>query len=350
MGENLFINIISWFKELLAAVQVPALWADFIVIMIKLVAVIAFILINALWLVYMERKVSAFIQGRIGPNRVGPLGLLQTTMDVLKLIGKEIILPRCADRKLFLLGPILIFVPPLAIFAVVPFGQGMAAVDLNIGAYYFVAMASLSTVIIWMSGWASNNKYALLGSMRVVAQMVSYEMPLILSLVGVIMLSGTLNMNGIIQAQQNVWFIFVQPVAAVIYLIAAIAETNRTPFDLVEGESEIISGPFTEYSGMGFAFFFLAEYANVLLVSVMATTLFFGGWLAPFGWTFIPSWLWFLIKVYIMIFFFMWIRWTFPRIRVDQLMGFAWKVLVPLAIANIFLTGIGKYIFDTVGW
>lgn len=345
MGENLFVNAAGWLKRLLAAVDLPVLAVDFLVILVKLVAVIGFILINALWLVYMERKVSAFIQGRIGPNRVGPLGLLQSVADVLKLMSKEIIIPRWSDKKLFLLAPILIFVPPLAIFAIVPFGQGMAAIDLNIGVYYFVAMSSLSTVIIWMAGWSSNNKYSLLGSMRVVAQMVSYEMPLILSIVGVIILTGTLNMNEIIQSQEKVWFVFLQPVAALIYFIAALAETNRTPFDLVEGESEIISGPFTEYSGMGFAFFFLAEYANVLLVSVMATTLFFGGWLAPFGLTFIPSWIWFLIKVYVMVFIFMWVRWTFPRIRVDQLMGFAWKVLVPLSIANIFATGLGKYLF-----
>lgn len=350
MLENIFVNSMDLLRRLLTAVYLPVLAVDFVSLLVKLVAVIIFILVNALWLVYMERKVSAFIQGRVGPNRVGPLGLLQTTMDVLKLMSKEIIIPACADKKLFLLAPLLIFVPPLAVFAIVPFGQGMAAIDLNIGVYYFVAMSSLSTVIIWMAGWSSNNKYALLGSMRVVAQMVSYEMPLILSMVGVIILTGTLNMNGIIQAQEKVWFIFLQPVAALIYLISALAETNRTPFDLVEGESEIISGPFTEYSGMGFAFFFLAEYANVLLVSVMSTTLFFGGWLAPFGWTFIPSWIWFLIKVYVMVFIFMWIRWTFPRIRVDQLMGFAWKALVPLSIANIFLTGVGKYLFETVRW
>lgn len=350
MFENIFVNTANWLRQLLTAVDLPVLAVDLIDIIVKLVAIIVFILLNALWLVYMERKVSAAIQGRIGPNRVGFLGLLQSTADVLKLISKEIIIPACADKKLFLLAPIMIFAPPLAIFAIVPFGQGMAVIDLNIGVYYFVAMASLSTVIIWMAGWSSNNKYALLGSMRVVAQMVSYEMPLILSLVGVIILTGTLNMNGIIMAQENVWFIFLQPVAAIIYLIAALAETNRTPFDLVEGESEIISGPFTEYSGMGFAFFFLAEYANVLLVSVMFTTLFMGGWLAPFGLTFIPSWIWFLLKVYLIVFLFMWVRWTFPRIRVDQLMGFAWKVLVPLSIANIFLTGIGKYVFETIRW
>ncbi|MCL5779780.1 MAG: NADH-quinone oxidoreductase subunit NuoH [Firmicutes bacterium] len=337
-------------RSLLASAGLPDAATDFVLMFLKLGAILVYILISALWLVYMERKVSAYMQCRIGPNRVGPLGLLQTTADIGKLISKEIIIPRCADKKLFLLGPILIFMPPLAVFAVAPFGKDMVAIDMNIGVYYFLAVASLSTVIVWMSGWASNNKYSLIGSMRVVAQMVSYEMPLILSIVGVIILTGTLNMSEIIMAQENVWFIFLQPLGFLVYLIAGVAETNRAPFDLVEGESEIICGPFTEYSGMGFAMFFLAEYANVVLVSVMATTLFLGGWQAPFDLTFIPSWIWFLLKVYVMIFFFMWFRWTYPRIRVDQLMEFGWKVLVPLSIANIFVTGIGKYLYQTIRW
>ncbi|AEG60075.1 NADH-quinone oxidoreductase subunit NuoH [Desulforamulus ruminis] len=348
--ENLFIHTAGGIRSLLESAGLSVAAADFVLLFLKLGAILVYILISALWLVYMERKVSAYMQCRIGPNRVGPMGLLQTTADIGKLISKEFIIPKDADKKLFLLGPILIFMPPLAVFAVAPFGEGMVALDLNIGVYYFLAMASLSTVIIWMSGWASNNKYSLIGGMRVVAQMVSYEMPLILSILGVIILTGTLNMSGIIRAQEHVWFIFLQPLAFIIYLIAAVAETNRTPFDLVEGESEIISGPFTEYSGMGFAMFFLAEYANVVLVSVMAVTLFLGGWHAPFGLTVIPSWIWFLVKVYFMIFLLMWFRWTYPRIRVDQLMEFGWKVLVPLSLANIFLTGIGKYFYDMMGW
>ncbi|CCO08466.1 NADH-quinone oxidoreductase subunit NuoH [Desulforamulus hydrothermalis] len=348
--ENLFVHTAGWLRALLAAAGLPDLATDFVMMFLKLGAILVYILISALWLVYMERKVSAYMQCRLGPNRVGPFGLLQTTADIGKLISKEIIIPRLADKKLFLLGPVLIFMPPLAVFAVAPFGKDMVAIDMNIGVYYFLAVASLSTVIVWMSGWASNNKYSLIGGMRVVAQMVSYEMPLILSIVGVIILTGTLNMSEIIRAQENVWFIFLQPLGFIIYLIAGIAETNRAPFDLVEGESEIICGPFTEYSGMGFAMFFLAEYANVVLVSVMATTLFLGGWHAPFGLTFIPSWIWFLLKVYLMIFLFMWFRWTYPRIRVDQLMEFGWKVLVPLSIANIFITGIGKYLYQAVRW
>jgi len=348
--ENLFINMASGIKSLLGTAGLTGWGADFAMMVLKLVGILVYILVSALWLVYMERKVCAYMQCRIGPNRVGPWGLLQTTADIGKLISKEIIIPKNADKKLFLLGPVLIFMPPLAVFAVAPFGQGMVALDLNIGVYYFLALASLSTVIIWMSGWASNNKYSLIGGMRVVAQMVSYEMPLILSILGVIILTGSLNMSEIIKSQEHVWFIFLQPLGFLIYLIAGVAETNRTPFDLVEGESEIICGPFTEYSGMGFAMFFLAEYANVVLVSVMATTLFLGGWLAPFGLTFIPSWIWFLVKVYFMIFLFMWFRWTYPRIRVDQLMEFGWKVLVPLSLANIFLTGVGSYVYQNIRW
>ncbi|GAB6180618.1 NADH-quinone oxidoreductase subunit NuoH [Desulfotomaculum defluvii] len=347
--ENIFVNLASGTRDLLGSAGLSGVASDFLLMVLKLVGILLYILISALWLVYMERKVSAYMQCRIGPNRVGPWGLLQTTADIGKLISKEIIIPNGVDKKIFLLGPVLIFMPPLAVFAVAPFGKDLVAIDMNIGVYYFLALASLSTVIVWMSGWASNNKYSLLGGMRVVAQMVSYEMPLILSIVGVIIITGTLNMSEIIEAQEGVWFILLQPLGFLIYVIAAVAETNRAPFDLVEGESEIISGPFTEYSGMGFAMFFLAEYANVVLVSVMATTLFLGGWQAPFGLTLIPSWLWFLAKVYVMIFLIMWFRWTYPRIRVDQLMEFGWKVLIPLSIANIFITGIGKYLYQTIG-
>jgi NADH-quinone oxidoreductase subunit H len=348
--ENLFTNIAGSLRAVLENAGLPPVIADGALILVKLVAILVFILVNALWLVYMERKVAAYIQCRPGPNRVGPKGLLQTTADIGKLISKEVIIPKNVDKKLFLLAPVLIFTPPLMVFLVVPFGNNMAVVDMNIGVFYFLAIASLSTVIFWMAGWSSNNKYSLLGGMRVVAQMVSYELPLILSILGVIMITGSLNMSEIIRNQQNVWFIFAQPVAFLIYFIAAVAECNRAPFDLAESESELVAGPFTEYSGMAFALFFLAEYANVVLVSFMAATLFLGGWLAPFGWTFLPGWLWMFLKVYLMIFIIMWIRWTYPRIRVDHLMSFGWKVLIPLSLANIFVTGLAMKIFEQMGW
>jgi len=350
MLEKLFISIADSLRNTLESAGVPPLWTDVSLLVAKLVAILVFILLNALWLVYMERKVAAYMQARIGPNRVGPKGLLQTTADIGKLISKEIPIPQNADKVLFLLAPVLIFVPPLMIFAVIPFGKGMAALDMNIGLFYVFAVASLSTVIFWMGGWGSNSKYSLVGAMRVVAQMVSYEFPMILSILGVIMLVGSMNLSEIVSAQQNMWFIVTQPIAFLIYFIAAVAECNRTPFDLVEGESEIVNGPYTEYGGMGFAMFFLAEYANIMIISAMATILFLGGWLAPFGLTFIPSWLWFFLKMYVLVFVVMWFRWTYPRIRVDQLMGFGWKVLVPLSLANIFVTGIGMYIYRAIGW
>ncbi len=350
MGENIFTGITAGLRGLLDGAGVPVLWNDVILMVAKLVAILVFILVNALWLVYMERRVAAFIQCRVGPNRVGPKGLLQTAADIGKLLSKEFTWNKYWDKFPYLLAPVLIFVPPFLLYAVLPFGDKMVAIDMNIGVFYFAAVASLSSIILWSGGWASNNKYSLIGAMRVVAQMVSYELPLVLALLGVIMITGTLNMSEIVNAQQNVWFIFTQPLAFLIYFTAGLAETNRTPFCLVEGESEIIAGPYTEYSSMGFAMFFLTEYASVMLISAMCTVAFLGGWLAPFGLTFIPSWLWFFLKMYLMIFVFMWVRWTYPRLRVDQLMGFGWKVLIPLCLANIFVTGVAMKLYQALGW
>lgn len=350
MVENIFINIAGSLRSVLDAAGAPLFINDVILVLVKVVAVLVYILVSALWLVYMERKVAAFMQARIGPNRVGPMGLLQTAADIGKLISKEIIIPRVSDKIVFLLMPVLIFVPALLVFAVVPFGKDMIAVDLNIGLFYFFSIASVSTIIFWAGGWASNNKYALVGAMRAVSQMISYEIPLVLALLGVVMMVGSLKMSDMVYAQQSVWFVFTQPIAFIVYVIAATSETNRTPFDLLEGESEIVAGPFTEYGGMAYAMWYLSEYANLVLVSAMATTAFLGGWLAPFGWTFIPSWVWFFLKLYLMIYVFMWFRWTYPRLRVDQLMNFGWKVLVPLTLANIFVTGAGMYIYRAIGW
>jgi NADH-quinone oxidoreductase subunit H len=350
MFESIFIEIAEGIRYWFLDLGTPELLTDIILMMIKLGAILGFLVINALWLVYMERKVAAYIQSRIGPIHTGPKGLLQTMADILKLMGKEIILPDGINRIIFILMPILIFVPPLMTWAIIPFGRDMTAIDIDMGVFYLLAIGSLSTIIFWAAGWASNNKYSLIGGMRVVAQMVSYELPLVLGLLGVVMISGSLNLNQIIIAQDNVWFIFTQPVAFLIYLIAGISETNRAPFDLVEGESEIIAGPYTEYSGMGFALFFLAEYANMMVVSAVCAVMFLGGWLAPFGMDFIPSWVWFFLKMYLIIFLFMWIRWTYPRMRVDHLMAFGWKVLVPLSLANIFVTGACIYIFRGIGW
>ncbi|KAF1086636.1 NADH-quinone oxidoreductase subunit H [Sporotomaculum syntrophicum] len=346
--ENLFVGIADGLRSSLGGL--PPELGEAIVMLVKLVAILVFILVNALWLVYMERKVAGYMQARIGPNRVGPKGLLQTTCDIGKLICKEIIIHKDTDKVVFMLAPVLVFVPTLMVFAVIPFGKNMAAIDMNIGLLYLLAIASTSTIIFWMAGWASNNKYSLIGSMRSVAQMVSYELPMVLAILGVIMITGSLNMSDIIAAQEHTWFIFTQPIAFLIFFIASVSECNRAPFDLIEGESELVNGFNTEYGGMAFAMFYLAEYANMLVCCAMVTILFLGGWHAPFGLDFIPSWLWFFIKMYIVMFVIMQLRWTYPRIRVDQLMGFGWKVLVPLSLANIFVTGIGMYIYRAIGW
>jgi len=351
MGETIFVDLTAWLRGLMGGLGVPDLYNEIILMVVKMTAVILFVALNAIWLVYMERKLCAYIQSRVGPRHHGPLGLLQPIFDVVKLMTKEIILSKNVDLVVFLLAPILIVVPPIVAYGLLPFGKGMVAIDMNIGLFFLVAVTSLSTIIFWMAGWASNNKYSLLGGMRVVAQMVSYELPLVLAMLGVVMITGTMNLSGIVEAQNGIWFIFTQPIAFLVFFIAGIAETNRPPFDLVEGESEIISGPYTEYGGMGFAMFYgLAEFANLLVISSMCVVLFLGGWLAPFGWDFIPSWVWFFLKLYLVIFLFMWVRWTYPRIRVDQLMTFGWKVLVPLTLANIFITGTGIYIYRAIGW
>lgn len=314
---------------------------DFSIKLIGIGGIFGVIFSAALVLVYLERKISAFMQVRIGPNRVGPAGLLQTLADTLKLLSKEDIRPNGVDKWPWILAPILLFIPAAAVYAVIPFDQQAILADLNIGLLYVMAISAQSTLPFLMAGWSSNSKYAVIGSMRTVAQMLSYEIPLVFSVLGVIMLTGSMKMSDIVAAQNDTWFIVMQPLAFVIYVIAATAETNRAPFDLVEGESEIIAGPFTEYSGMRWSFFFLAEYANLLAVSAIAATLFLGGWHGPW----LPGWLWFFVKVGFMIFLFMWFRWTFPRFRIDQMMSFGWKMLLPAALVNILATGIGIYVY-----
>ncbi len=303
-------------------------------------AVMGLLTVNALFLIYAERKVSARMQFRLGPTEVGFAGTLQTVADMLKLISKQIISPKHIDKPLYHLAPLVVFAPVIASTALFPFSEAWSIVDVNIGLVLVFAFGGIGIIGIFMGGWGSNNKYALLGAMRSVAQNISYEIPLLLSALSVVLMTQSMNLREITVAQGEAgfWFILVQPVAAVIYLIAAVAETNRAPFDIPEAESELIAGFHTEYSGMGFAMFFFAEYSNMLIVSMVGTVLFLGGWSGPGPAVLGP--IWFLAKTYSIIFMMMWFRWTFPRLRFDQLMSFAWAIMIPVSIANLIATAV----------
>ncbi|HEY8426390.1 MAG TPA: NADH-quinone oxidoreductase subunit NuoH [Limnochordales bacterium] len=305
--------------------------------LLKAAVILAFIALNVLFLIWLERKVSAWIQNRLGPMRTGPWGLLQTLADALKLLLKEDVVPSAADRWVFAIAPIVTFTPAVLIFVVLPFSDRWIVQDLNIGILFVAAMTSMVVPSFLMAGWGSNNKWSVFGALRSAAQLVSYEVPLVLAAVAVVLLAGSLSLNDIVEAQRRSgWFILVQPLGFLVYYIAALAEANRAPFDLIEAESELVAGFNTEYSGIRWAIFFLAEYANLLSGSAIAATLFLGGWSGPW----LPPVVWFLLKTYFLIFVAMWIRWTVPRIRVDQLMNLGWKVLLPLALVNLGITGI----------
>ncbi len=297
--------------------------------------------------IYFERKVIGWMQNRVGPNRVGPLGLLQTVADVLKLLLKEDTIPKNADRTLFKIAPVIAFVPAFVVIATLPFTENIHFADLNVGLLYYIAISGITTLGILAGGWASNNKYALLGAMRSAAQMISYEIPLVMSVIGVILLTGSLSLKDIVHAQEGfMWFIIPQFLGFAIFIVAAVSELNRTPFDLPEAESELVAGYHVEYSGFRFAFYMLAEYVYVFAMATLATVLFLGGWLPLFGFLdFIPGIIWFVMKFTFCVFFLFWIRATMPRIRVDQLMGLGWKVLLPLALVNLFITAIFKELF-----
>ncbi|MDH7479039.1 MAG: NADH-quinone oxidoreductase subunit NuoH [Syntrophomonadaceae bacterium] len=343
--ENIFVNLGGWVHQLVAELTASARLADLAVLLLGIGGIITLILVDVTILIWMERKVAGFIQERPGPNRLGPAGIIQTVADALKLLGKEDIVPTQADKWVFRIAAPLVFVPAIMLYAVLPYGRGMVPVDLNVGLFYCFSIASLGTMSFLMAGWGSRNKYSLLGAMRTVAQMISYEIPLLLSVLGVVMITGSLKLSDIVAAQSRVWFILLQPLAFIIFFLATTAELNRGPFDLPEGEQELVAGVYTEYSGMRWALFFLAEYTNLVSISAIAVTLFLGGWQGPL----LPSWMWFIIKVYLVVFLFMWVRWTFPRIRVDQLMNFSWKVLIPASLANILITGVGLQVYSWLG-
>ncbi|MCK4777069.1 MAG: NADH-quinone oxidoreductase subunit NuoH, partial [Actinomycetia bacterium] len=295
-------------------------------------------------LVWVERKVTAAIQLRYGPMRTGKWGLAQTLADTLKLILKEDIVPKKADRMLFLFAPIIVFIPAYLTYLVLPVSPDLITRDLNIGLFYFLAIPSISALGLLMAGWGSNSKYPLIGGIRSAAQMVSYEIPRALSLLGIIMLAGTLSMTKLVELQNPYWFILLQPLGFIIFFISSLAEINRIPFDIPVAESELVQGYFTEYSGIRFALFQMAEYAHMVGVSLFLALIFLGGWHGPF----LPSGVWLFLKTFFFILIFMWVGWTFPRFKAEQLMRICWKMLIPLALFNIAFTGILMIVISNI--
>ena len=304
---------------------------------------IAFIFLNAIIMGYMERKLAGYFQRRLGPMEVGPHGLLQLIVDGVKLVGKQLLLPRDADRPLFRLAPLLSFTPAVLPFIVIPFSKHLQVRDLHLGLIYIVTFSTMNVMAILIAGWSSNNKYSLFGAMRALAQSIAFEIPLLFCLLSVVLMTNTFSLQETVAAQKDIWFIFLQPLAFIIYFICGMAETNRAPFDLPEAESELTAGFHTEYSGMGFSVFFLAEYANMFVVCSIATVLFLGGWRMPFmPETFLEytGIFWFMLKVYALLIVMIWVRWTYPRVRFDQLLNFCWKYLIPFSLVNILITAV----------
>jgi NADH-quinone oxidoreductase subunit H len=304
-------------------------------IAVVLVIMLALVLIAA-GLIWLERRMLALWQDRYGPNRAGPFGMFQVVADMIKIFFKEDWIPRFADKKVFVVAPAIVMITILLSFAIIPFAPGIGVVDLNIGLLFFLAMSSLGAYSVVLAGWASNNKYSLLGAMRGSAQMISYEVFMGLSLMGVVMLAGSFNMKDIVLAQQGRWFVIPQFLGFIVFFIAGIAEAHRLPFDIPEAESELVAGYHSEYSGMKFGMFFVGEYLGITLISALITTLFFGGWL---GFHFLPPIVWFLVKMFAFILVFILLRASLPRLRYDQLMSLGWKVLLPLSLTNILVTG-----------
>jgi NADH-quinone oxidoreductase subunit H len=344
-----FTSFTKWVDTALNSVMSPG-WTMLVELVIVGIVFIAAYAVIGLYLVLAERKVCAIIQNRQGPNRVGPFGLFQTIADLFKLLGKELIRIKNADQLLFNLAPFILIIASFMAIAALPFAKGLHAIDLNIGIFYMFAVSSLGVIGILLAGWSSNSKYSLIGAIRSGAQVVSYELSVGLALLSIVIFSGSMQLSTIVESQANGWWIIKGHIPAiisfVIFLIAGTAETNRGPFDLAEAESELTAGFHTEYSGIKFAFFFLAEYMNMFIVAAIASTVFLGGWM-PFHlggfeslnhvMDFIPPIVWFFGKTAFVIFIMMWIKWTFPRLRIDQLLKLEWKYLLPLNLMNIVL-------------
>jgi len=310
---------------------------------IKIAVLFSVVMLFVAYLTLVERKVLGYLQVRLGPNRVGPFGLLQPIADGIKLFFKEDIIPLQADKPLYVMAPMICFIAAISMLAVIPFGDRvylfgreikLVIADVDIGLLYIFALGTLGEYGVVLGGWSSGNKYGVLGALRAAAQMISYEVALGLTVIGAVILAGSLRLTDIVEAQRNVWFIVYQPFAFILYIVAGLAEVNRTPFDMPESESELACGYNIEYSSMKFALFFMAEYAHIVVVAAVAATLFLGGWMGPF----LPGPVWFFIKTFAIIFFFIWERGTFPRFRYDHIMQLGWKVLFPLALLNVVIT------------
>ena len=350
-------RVIDYLSSLWAALGVD--FQNVIVMTTQILAVMITVILAVAFTTYFERKVIGYMQGRLGPNRVGPWGLGQPFADVLKLLIKEVVIPSKSNRFLFVIAPILSITPALAAWAVIPLTDTFVISDINAGVLYVLALTSVGVYGVLIAGWATNSKYAFLGAMRSAAQIVSYEIAMGFALVGVLMAGGSLNLGDITRAQAggfSHWFLFPLLPLFVVYFVSGVAETNRAPFDVAEGESEIVAGFHVEYSGVAFAVFFLAEYANIILISALTSIFFFGGWASPFeGWTFLsdsrwfswlldPSFAWLAAKIAMFIFVFFWLRATFPRYRYDQIMRLGWKVFIPVTIIWIAVEGVMSWL------
>ena len=344
-----FAVVTGWFDQLLNGVM-PMWLVTIIECLLVAVGLILVYALLALFYIYYERKFCGAIQCRLGPNRVGPMGLLQSFADMFKMLIKELIPINNIDKFLFNLAPYLVVAASLTAFAVLPWGKGLQIIDFNIGIFFLISVSSIGVLGILLAGWSSNNKFTLIGAMRSGAQMISYELSIGLSIMTMVMLAGTMNITGIVEEQQDLWFIFKGHVPAIIafivYMIAGTAETNRGPFDLPEAESELTAGYHTEYAGLHFGYFYLAEYLNMFIVAGVATLLFFGGWMPLHipGWegfntvmNYIPTPVWFVGKAIILSAIIMWFKWTFPRLRIDQLLAFEWKYLLPINLVNLII-------------
>ena len=345
---NIPLNIVSTVHDWIFSIMPEGL-ATFTIWIIIAALYLALFAVVGLYLVLLERKVAAWFQLRLGPNRVGPWGIFQTMADALKLVSKEIYDPERVDKFLFKFAPYLVIVASLIAMSVFPFSKQFQAFDINIGVFFLFAVSSIGVIGVLLGGWASNNKFALIGAMRSGLQTISYELSVGLSILTMVLLTGTLQLSEIIEVQRTGGWLILQGhipaiIAFMIFMVAGTAETNRAPFDLVEAESELGAGFHTEYSGMQFAYFFLAEFINMFIIASIAVVLFFGGWLSPFGITegitWFPESIWFLVKVLLIIFLMMWFRWTFPRLRVDQLLTLEWKYLLPINLVNLVIMAV----------